>query len=69
MHPLDTIYQDTLTTPEQLDGLERLLICDDMFIMRCVAGRKEVPKELDTEAFRMMKTFAVTWQQGGGKKE
>jgi succinate dehydrogenase flavin-adding protein (antitoxin of CptAB toxin-antitoxin module) len=51
-------HWEELNQPDQLDGLERLLQCDDMFIMRIVAGIKETPPELESDALQEMQKFA-----------
>ena len=41
-----------------LPALDRLLQCDDMFLMGIVLGNKETPPELDTPALAALQEFA-----------
>ena len=41
-----------------LPALDRLLQCDDMFLMGIVLGNKETPPELDTPALAALQQFA-----------
>merc|ERR1711972_292427 len=43
---------------QELRALDRLLRCDDMFLMRLVTGKAQVPEELDTPALaRLQRLF------------
>eukprot|EP00746_Dinoflagellata_sp_MGD_P167402 gnl/MRDRNA2_/MRDRNA2_97985_c0_seq1.p1 gnl/MRDRNA2_/MRDRNA2_97985_c0~~gnl/MRDRNA2_/MRDRNA2_97985_c0_seq1.p1 ORF type:complete len:174 (+),score=30.60 gnl/MRDRNA2_/MRDRNA2_97985_c0_seq1:59-580(+) len=47
---------ETLNSDELRDW-ERLMACDDMFLMRLVAGLTSTPEELDTAVLQKLKSF------------
>mmetsp|Transcript_24449 Transcript_24449/g.70150 ORF Transcript_24449/g.70150 Transcript_24449/m.70150 type:complete len:177 (+) Transcript_24449:21-551(+) len=42
---------------EELQDWERLMACDDMFLMRLVAGLTATPQELDTSVLQKLQDF------------
>jgi len=42
---------------QELQALDRLFRCDDMFLMRLVSGKTVAPEELDTPALQRLKLF------------
>jgi BolA protein len=54
-----------LLSGDQLRAMDRLLRCDDMFLMRLVAGRAAVPEELDTPALSSLQQFFKTSAASG----
>ena len=54
----DSAEWESIDDPESLDQLERLLVCDDMFVMKLVAGTRPAPPELDSPVLATMQKFA-----------
>ncbi|KAJ8602575.1 hypothetical protein CTAYLR_008772 [Chrysophaeum taylorii] len=54
---------------DDLDAFDRLLACDDMFIMRLVAGRTACPPELDTPLLRRLRAFAFSSSSSSSKEK
>jgi len=46
-----------LLSGDDLRAMDRLLRCDDMFLLRLVASRADVPEELDTPALTALQRF------------
>jgi succinate dehydrogenase flavin-adding protein (antitoxin of CptAB toxin-antitoxin module) len=49
---------DKIQNKDSLLNMERLLKCDDMFLMGIICGTKSIPKELNNDALVLLKEFS-----------